>query len=83
MSALSSGLAPLLARRVPFYYGWVTVFMASLAMTATGELRPALDQAEAALAIAPEMEFSPAWNRDRRVPVWISLDLVFEVRQGD
>ncbi len=25
MSALSSGLAPLLARRVPFYYGWVVL----------------------------------------------------------
>jgi sugar phosphate permease len=25
MSALSSGLAPLLARRVPFYYGWIVL----------------------------------------------------------
>ena len=34
---------------------------------------------EAATRIAPRMEFSPAWNRETRVPVWISLDLVFEV----
>ena len=37
---------------------------------------------EAAITIAPRMEFSAAMNRDQRVPVWISLDLVFEVLRG-
>lgn len=37
---------------------------------------------DAAVAIAPRMEFSPAWNRDQCVPVWIALDLVFEVHPG-
>ena len=37
-----------------------------------------LDQA--ALALADEMEFSPAMNRDRRIPVWVALEIVFEVQ---
>ena len=36
----------------------------------------ALDQA--ALRVARDMEFTPAYNRDRRVPVWIALDIAFE-----
>ncbi|MGD2067934.1 MAG: TonB family protein [Gemmatimonadota bacterium] len=39
---------------------------------------PRLD--EAALEVAGEMRFSPAFNRDRKVPVWISIPVVFEVR---
>lgn len=38
---------------------------------------------EAAVAVAPQMKFSPAWNRDQRVKVWIALDLVFEVLAVD
>jgi TonB family protein len=37
----------------------------------------ALDQA--ALAVAGIMEFTPAYNRDVRVPVWIALPIRFEV----
>ena len=33
---------------------------------------------EAALRVAPQMEFTPALNRDQRVDVWIAIDLVFE-----
>lgn len=36
----------------------------------------------AALEVVPMMRFSPAYNRDRRVPVWISLDVLFEVVMG-
>jgi len=36
----------------------------------------ALDQA--ALKIAPIIEFTPALNRDRRVPVWIQLPITFQ-----
>ena len=36
----------------------------------------ALDQA--ALRVAQGMEFSPAYNRDQRVPVWVALDVTFE-----
>jgi TonB family protein len=36
---------------------------------------PALD--EAALAVAATMRFSPAFNRDQRVPVWIELPVIF------
>jgi len=36
----------------------------------------ALDQA--ALKVANGMEFTPAYNRDQRVPVWIALDITFE-----
>ena len=35
----------------------------------------------AALKVADRMAFSPAWNRDKRVPVWVSLPVVFEVRR--
>jgi TonB family protein len=37
---------------------------------------PALDAA--ALAVAGIMEFTPAYNRDARVPVWVALDIRFE-----
>jgi protein TonB len=33
----------------------------------------------AALEVADRLQFSPAWNRDKRVPVWVSLPIVFEV----
>ena len=36
-----------------------------------------LDQA--ALTVADRMEFSPAFNRDQRVPVWVSVPVTFEV----
>jgi TonB family protein len=39
---------------------------------------PALD--EAALRVADMMEFSPALNRDERVPVWVSIPIVFLAR---
>jgi TonB family protein len=39
---------------------------------------PALD--EAALNVAAVMEFSPALNRDRRVPVWVEIPIVFTAR---
>lgn len=32
------------------------------------------------ITIAPIIEFTPALNRDRRVPVWIRLPIVFETR---
>jgi protein TonB len=35
---------------------------------------------EAALRIAPIIEFTPALNRDQRVPVWIRLPIVFQTR---
>lgn len=35
---------------------------------------------QAALQVADLMEFSPAYNRDERVPVWVSLDIKFEVQ---
>ncbi|HUG40460.1 MAG TPA: energy transducer TonB [Longimicrobiales bacterium] len=35
----------------------------------------------AALAVADGMEFSPALNRDRRIPVWVALEIVFEVQR--
>lgn len=38
----------------------------------------ALDQA--ALAVAEQMEFSPALNRDKRVPVWVAIPIVFSSR---
>ena len=37
----------------------------------------ALDRA--ALHVADVMEFTPAYNRDQRVPVWVALDIAFEV----
>jgi periplasmic protein TonB len=39
---------------------------------------PQLD--EAALRIAPQMRFSPALNRDRRVQVWVEIPIVFSAR---
>jgi len=38
----------------------------------------ALDQA--ALEAAYELQYSPALNRDKKVPVWISQDITFSVR---
>ena len=35
----------------------------------------------AALEVAGTMAFSPAYNRDRKVPVWVSVDVTFEVRE--
>jgi protein TonB len=35
---------------------------------------------EAALRIAPIIEFTPALNRDRQVPVWIRLPVTFNAR---
>jgi TonB family protein len=35
----------------------------------------------AALRVADRMEFSPAFNRDDRVPVWVSLAIRFEVQR--
>lgn len=35
---------------------------------------------EAALRIAPSMRFSPAYNRDRAVQVWVEIPIVFSVR---
>ena len=39
----------------------------------------ALDQA--ALRVAREMEFTPAYNRDRRTAVWVALDVGFDPQQ--
>jgi TonB family protein len=39
---------------------------------------PALD--EAALRVGAEFSFTPALNRDERVPVWISIPVVFQSR---
>jgi protein TonB len=35
---------------------------------------------DAALRVAETMRFSPARNRDRRVPVWVQMPIKFEVR---
>ena len=35
---------------------------------------------EAALRVASAIQFTPALNRDRRVPVWISLPITFTTR---
>jgi periplasmic protein TonB len=35
---------------------------------------------EAALRIAPEMRFSPAMNRDKRVQVWVEIPIAFSSR---
>lgn len=40
---------------------------------------PALD--EAALSVAEVYRFSPALNRDQRVPVWVSFPIIFRVRR--
>jgi TonB family protein len=34
---------------------------------------------EAALRVASLMEFSPAYNYDQRVPVWVAIPITFEV----
>lgn len=39
---------------------------------------PALD--EAAMAVAKEMKFSPALNRDKKVQVWVEIPVVFTAR---
>ncbi len=39
---------------------------------------PALD--EAALKVGQVMQFSPAMNRDKQVPVWVSIPITFQVR---
>jgi TonB family protein len=39
---------------------------------------PPLD--EAALVVAATMRFSPAMNRDRPVPVWVEIPIVFSAR---
>jgi hypothetical protein len=36
---------------------------------------PALD--EAAIAVAKQMQFSPALNRDKKVQVWVEIPIVF------
>ncbi|HSG48141.1 MAG TPA: energy transducer TonB, partial [Longimicrobiales bacterium] len=38
----------------------------------------ALDQA--ALDVASVYKFSPALNRDKKVPVWVSFPITFQVR---
>jgi TonB family protein len=35
---------------------------------------------QAAINVAQMMEFSPAYNRDQRVPVWVAFDITFEVQ---
>jgi protein TonB len=35
---------------------------------------------DAALEVARAIEFTPALNRDKRVPVWISLPITFTTR---
>jgi periplasmic protein TonB len=35
---------------------------------------------QAALNIAQIMQFSPAYNRDQRVPVWVSIPITFEIQ---
>lgn len=35
---------------------------------------------DAALRVAGEMRFSPALNRDKRVPVWVTFPITFEVK---
>lgn len=52
------------------------VVQRSLVKTSSGF--PPFDAA--ALDVVPEMKFSPAINRDRRVPVWIELPLIFTSR---
>ncbi len=40
--------------------------------------QPSLD--DAALRVARVMQFSPAMNRDKQVPVWVSIPIQFQVR---
>ncbi len=35
---------------------------------------------QAALQVASMMRFSPAWNRDQKVPVWVSFNVTFQVQ---
>lgn len=35
---------------------------------------------QAALRVADQMQFSPAYNRDKKVPVWVALDITFETQ---
>jgi periplasmic protein TonB len=44
----------------------------------TSSGHPQLD--EAALRVAPEMRFSPAMNRDKRVQVWVEIPIAFSSR---
>jgi TonB family protein len=37
---------------------------------------------EAALRVAADMNFSPAWNKDSRVAVWVSLPIKFAARSS-
>jgi TonB family protein len=39
---------------------------------------PALD--EAAIKVGQVMQFTPAMNRDKQVPVWVSIPITFQVR---
>jgi len=48
------------------------------ALVAESSGHKALD--EAALKVAPIIEFTPALNRDKRVPVWIQLPITFNTR---
>lgn len=48
------------------------------ALVAESSGHTALD--EAALKIAPIIRFTPALNRDKRVPVWIQLPITFNTR---
>ncbi len=38
---------------------------------------PAFDAA--AMKVAPILRFTPAYNRDRKVPVWVAFDVVFAI----
>jgi protein TonB len=44
----------------------------------TSSGQPALD--DAALKVAQVMKFSAAMNRDKQVPVWVSIPITFQVR---
>ncbi len=44
----------------------------------TSSGHPALD--EAAIRVGGVIRFSPAMNRDRQVPVWVSIPIAFQVR---
>lgn len=44
----------------------------------TSSGQPALD--DAALKVAQVMQFTPAMNRDKQVPVWVSIPITFQVR---
>ena len=44
----------------------------------TSSGQPALD--EAAIKVGQVMKFTPAMNRDKQVPVWVSIPITFQVR---